>query len=419
MDDTNDKYQRTNKQSKNLQLIKETNFTLVFNMIYKYRSISRAQLSKITRLSPTTVSSQVDELLQKKLVVEIGAGEMGTSGRKPIMISINESGYHVISIEMLKDGFDCFLYNLVCKRVDFRRCHIDDFTNISDDLIKAVLDILEANHLSEDNLIGITVGVPGLIDYEKQCVISSTIIPVDGNNDFFNKLKDRFKSIPLFMENESSLCAYAEKVYGHENNVRNLIFIDVGIGIGAGIILNGNMYRGSFGLAGEIGHIAIDMNGPKCKCGSRGCLETMASIPSMVQNIIFAVMSGRETVINDITQNDLNKISIDVISRAVAQQDKLSLEVIKVNATRLAFGINNMINLFNPQTIVIGGEIVKLGEIFLDLVKECLNEIELKPNVSKINVRFSSLEENASTLGGARYMLDTVFHTPKILKNVR
>jgi predicted NBD/HSP70 family sugar kinase len=412
-----DQLQKANHQSKNQQLIKETNFTYVFNMIYKYRSISRAQLAKITHLSPTTVSSQVDELLQKKLVIETGISKMRTSGRKPIMLNINENGYYVVSIEMKEEGFDCCLYNLLCKKVDERRHGVKDFLYIYDELLGAVTEILKESHIPEDKLIGITIGVPGLIDYENQHIISSTVVPIEGNNDFFEKLQSRFHAIPVFMENESNLCAYAEKAFGNDGNIRNLFYIDVGKGIGGGIILDGNMYRGSFGLAGEIGHISIDFNGPRCKCGNKGCLEIMANIPSIIQKVIFEIMSGRETTIKEVSKNDLNKINTDVISYAAEMGDKLALEVIKENAGKLAFGINNVINLFNPQTIVIGGEVTKYGLSFLEEVKRQLHEIELKPNIPKINVRYSKLKENACTLGGACYMLDTIFHTPKMLRN--
>ncbi|MDR3644911.1 MAG: ROK family transcriptional regulator [Clostridia bacterium] len=417
MEYANDRFQRINRQAKNLQLIKETNLTLVFNMIYKHRSISRAQLAKITKLSPTTISSQVDELLQKRLVVETGTGEMGTSGRKPIMININENGYYVISIELMEGGFNCCLYNLLCKRVDARRFSAESYAHMGDDLIGAALQILELNQVSEDKLIGITLAAPGLIDYESHRIISSTVVAVDESNDFYDALQRRFQDIPIFLENESGLSAYAEKVFGTGSDAKNLIFIDVGIGIGAGILLNGNMFRGSFGLAGEIGHITIDINGPKCKCGSRGCLEIMASIPAMIQEIVFAMMSGRETVISEITQNDLNKINIDVIRYAISKQDALALEVMKENARKFAFGINNVINMFNPQAIIIGGEIAKLGPVYLEQVKQYLSDIELKPNVSGVAIRYSRLKDDATTLGGARYALDTIFHTPKMIKS--
>jgi N-acetylglucosamine repressor len=400
------------KKAKNLQLIKENNFTLVFSMIYKYRSISRAQLAKITRLSPTTISSQVDVMLQKNLIVETGAGEMGTSGRKPIMININEDGYYVVSIEITEEGFHCFLYNLLCECISSEQYLVEDFTCLSDHIINAVSEIINKCNITEEKLIGIAIAVPALIDYDKNRIITSTVVPIDENNDFLLKTQERFSSIPVLLENESGLRAYAEKTFANGNN---LVFIDVGVGIGAGIILDGNLFRGSFGLAGEIGHMTIDINGPKCKCGNRGCLEAMSGIPSMIQKILFAIMSGRDTIISEMIHNDLNKINIGVIKGAADKNDELALEVIKDNARTLAYGINNVINLINPQTIVIGGEIEELGPVFLEQVKEYLAEIGLKPNTSKVNIRYSNLKGNTSTLGGTRYLLNTVFNVPKFL----
>ena len=404
------------RRAKNLQLIKENNFALVFNMIYRHRSISRAQLAKITKLSPTTVSSQVDELLKKDLVVETGTGDMGTSGRKPIMITINENGCYVVSVEMTEEGYNCCLYNLLCRCLCSRHCPVTDFSLISDAITETIHDMFGQCGIPENKLIGISIGVPALIDYEKKRIITSTVVPIDGSNDFYARIKANFESVPVLMENESGFRAYAEKSFVNGESIKNLIFIDIGTGIGAGIIIDGNLYRGAFGLAGEIGHMSIDVNGPRCKCGNHGCFEVMAGIPSMIQKVLFAVMSGRETLVRDMIHGDLNRISVDLIGEAAKKGDPLALEVIDDNARSLACGINNVINLLNPQTIVIGGEIEKLGTGFLKQVKEYLSGIELRPNAAGINIRYSRLKENTSALGGARYLLDNVFSTPSLLR---
>lgn len=403
------------KQTANLQLVKETNLALIFNLIYKYRSVSRADLAKVTKLSPTTVSSLVDELLHKKLVIETGFMETGKSGRKAMLIDINETGRHVVSVELVEDGICCFFYNLLCKKTTGKKYILKDFSDAGNEIINAIEASLKEEKIPEDSLIGINIGVPGLIDFSSGRVISSTVITISGDNDFFDTVKQRFSSIPVILDNESSFCAYAEKEFGLGNNIKQLVYIDVNVGIGAGIILDGRIYRGAYGFAGEIGHMTIDMNGPRCKCGNRGCLEQLASIPAIIQKAVFAVISGRETEIKSIIQNDLNKINTEVIGKAAEMGDELALEVIGENAARLASGINNVINMYNPQTVVIGGEITKLGKVFLDKLKNCLEDISLKPVPSRTEIIYSSLGENPATLGGARYMLDNIFNPPGML----
>lgn len=403
------------KHTANLQLVKETNLTLIFNLIDKHESVSRAELAQITRLSPTTVSSLTEELIRNEMVVESGAGTTSTSGRKPIMLEMNPDGGYVVSVEMTETGYSCSLYNLKCKEIGGKKVSITEFDQVGNSMVDTIDQLLRSNQKDEGKLLGICIGAPGLIDTEKNRILASTVISIDYKNDFYDRIKERFSSIPVLLGNESSFSAYAEKRFGRNDQVKNLVFIEINIGIGAGIILNDEIFTGSFGLAGEIGHMSIDINGPRCKCGSKGCLEMMASIPVMSQKIIFAIMSGRATLIRDIIQNDYNKVNIDVIKEAVDQKDELAIEVMNEIALRVAFGINNIINLFNTEAVVIGGEITKLGDAFLQKVKEEISRIQLKPNLHTVDIGYSTVGGNHAVLGAARFVLDHVFTNKGLL----
>lgn len=403
------------KHTANLQLVKETNLTLVFNLIDKHESVSRAEMAQITRLSPTTVSSLTEELIHNGMVVESGAGTTSTSGRKPIMLEMNPDGGYVVSLEMTEAGYNCSLYNLKCKEIDGKKVLVTDFDQVGASIVDTIDQLLRSNQKDEGKLLGICIGAPGLIDTEKNRILSSTVISIDYKNDFYDRIKERFSSIPVFLGNESSFSAYAEKRFGRYGQVKNLVFIEINIGIGAGIILNDKIFTGAFGLAGEIGHMSIDINGPRCKCGNKGCLEMMASIPVMSQKIIFAIMSGRATLIRDIIQNDYNKVNIDVIKEAVDQKDELAVDVMNEVALRVAFGINNIINLFNTEAVVIGGEITKLGDAFLRKVKEEIAGIQLKPNLHMADIGYSTVGGNHAVLGAARFVLDHVFTNKDLL----
>ncbi|HHW48007.1 MAG TPA: ROK family transcriptional regulator [Clostridiaceae bacterium] len=396
-------------QTANLQLVKETNITLLFNLIYKLGPISRAELAQRTKLSPTTVSSLVEELISDGIIIETGVGETTTSGRKPIMLEINPDGGYILSFEMMKDALLCEMYDLKCNEVSGYKEKVADYGKIGQKIIDEAEKLLKQNNISEEKLLGISIALPGLINIENKRVTTSTVIPIDENNDFFSEIKQRFSNIPVFVENQSYLCAYAEKEFGIDEDIEDLVFIDINVGIGAGIIIGGNVFKGSFGLAGEVGHITIDMNGPKCKCGNRGCLEIMANIPAIIQKIIFAIMSGRDTIVKKVIDNDYNKINMDIIKYAIENNDELVMEIMNETAMKLAFGINNVINLYNPQVVVIGGEITKGGSFFLEKLNDHLHSIELKPNINKVKLKYSILKKNAATLGGARYVLDNIF----------
>lgn len=404
---------RKEKQVASQQLIKESNLNLIFNLINKHESISRAELAQITRLSPTTVSSLTEELMQNGMILETGAGTTATSGRKPIMLEVDSNGGFVASVEFIEKSFRCSVYNLKCKFVDGFEKAVIDYSSIAGQIICSIDEILNRKGIDKNKLLGIIIGVPGLIDHTTNRILSSTVITIDPDNDFVEQIKQYYTHIPVLMQNESCLSAYAEKVFGLIGDVRSLIFIDINVGIGAGIILDGQIFTGASGTAGEVGHMSIDMNGPKCKCGNRGCLEVMTSIPAMLQKIVFTVMMGRDTVVKELVNNDYNRINMSVITEALKLDDELVTEVIDETAVRLAFGVNNVINLFNPEVVVIGGELKELGDSFLDKLKFNIQQISLSHNINTLKIKYSNLTNESVTIGGAKYLLDNIFYASK------
>ncbi|HHV97714.1 MAG TPA: ROK family transcriptional regulator [Clostridiaceae bacterium] len=412
------KGKKEEKQAANQQLIKKTNLTLIFNLINKYGSISRAELAHVTGLSPTTVSSLAEELIRHDIIFETGEGNTTTSGRKPIMLEVNPNGGYISSIEINEKGYVFSLYNLKCNLVIEKKIEITEYNKIGFLIIRTIEETLLELKIPEEKLFGICLGVPGLIDIVNNRITTSTIVPIDENNDFYEHIKNRFDGITIFLGNESWFSAYAEKEFGTDVNVNNLVFIDINTGVGAGIIVDGKIFTGSQGLAGEIGHMTIDMNGPLCKCGNRGCLETMISIPAIAESIISKTgyeSSSKSSPYISIT-DDCTKSSsqIDFIQKAYYGNNSIAREVVDLAAKRLAFGITNIVNFINPEIVVIGGEITKLGEEFLEKIKYYMKDIQLKPNRGKVELKYSTLKGNTVTLGGAKYILDNILN-PGIL----
>lgn len=411
------KKKREDKQVASQQLIKETNRTLIFNLINKYGPVSRADLAYTTGLSPTTVSSLTEELIENEIIIETGEGSSATSGRKPIMLEVNPAGGYIASIELLTEGFIFHIYDLKCTPIISRKIDVNDYNNIGSEIVAAIEKELTALGINEEKLFGICLGVPGLIDIEKNLVATSTVVPMDENNNFYYRIKERYKDIQVLLGNESWFAAYAEKEFGPSKNIKNLVFIDINVGVGSGIILNDRIFTGSKGLAGEIGHMTIDINAPECKCGNKGCLEMMVSIPAIIEKVVSGMKQGKHTILKELAGNNPEKINIDAISKALYCEDMLVSGVIDNTAKILASGITNVINLLNPEEVVIGGEITKLGNVFLQKLKKHMKDIQLKPNKDSINLRFSSLKGNSVTLGGAKYTLDNIFE-PKLLQGI-
>lgn len=367
-----------NHKTANLKLVKQSNLTLVFNLINENQPVSRASIAHATGLSPTTVSSLVDELISENMVEETGMGKLSGSGRKPILLAVKRDGGCVAAVEIRDGGFNLEVFNLEGASVLYCSREITDYGDIGNIIADEVLEKCR----EFGRLLGICVGVPGVIDKKTKRVLS-TLIPITRDNDFFNVIRTRFPDMKVKLGNESSFCAYIEKTQKKE--IHSLVYIDINIGIGAGIILDDRIFTGAFGNAGEFGHVSVDINGEKCKCGNFGCLEGLANVPAIC----------KAAGVSKLTEIDTT--------------DEKSIERLRGVCRYIASGINNIINMINPEAVVIGGEISYLGKPFLEEIKKELAPIMFAADMERFSLEFSSVDGNPVTRGAGRYLLDRIF----------
>jgi len=385
------------------QLIKETNIRRVFKLVSNHDGISRAELANQTNLSPTTISSLAEELIREGLIKEAGTADLLTSGRKPIMLKVNSLGGCIAAVDLQENGYYIGIFDLKCKLLTEKFVELANYNELGISLINNTSNIVEQLGYKNSHLMGICVGAPGIIDREKGLIVSSTILPINSDNMFIKQLTEAYPNIEIRLVNESSLSAYTEMKYGRSTaGINNLIYIDIHTGIGAGIIINGNMYEGSNALAGEFGHISIDLNGPLCKCGSRGCLETLASIPALV-----AEVEGDTGFCEEITRAGTVDEKFKIIAEEYREHGGFSKEI-NAMARYISYGINNTINLMNPGAVVIGGKAVELGEKFLKEIIRTLGVIGLESNRETM-ILLSEFEGNPVTAGGAQHIFNILF----------
>lgn len=401
----------------NQQLIKQNNLTLVFNLINRYEPISRVKLARLTRLSPTTISSLVEELLENELVMEIGAGKTNSSGRKPIMLKVNQKSRFVISLEVKKDKISGGVYDLKCNEIARKSISEYDIAELGNGLISLCEELIEESKLNRNNFLGIALGIPGIINYRDYTVVSSTVIEkLHTNKTFYTELSNRFSNIPILMENESCFAAYAEHTIARSGREGDNILIDINEGVGCGIIIDDNIYKGAWGIAGELGHMTIDMNGEHCECGNRGCLETLVSIPAILKRALKAAEEKKSGVFWELVQKkDLPLF--DSFLKAYEDKDPVALETVLHAADCLAFGINNAVNLLDIRQIGISGRITKFGKLFIDRVKQKVKSMSFDLYGDKIQVNYSVLGDDTVVLGGARYLLDNIYRPKRDFAN--
>ena len=367
-----------NKSSQ--QNIKESNMRMVFGLIHKNEIISRADIKKITSLSATTVSSLVEELMQEGFVVECGMKQTSKSGRKAVMLRINSDGGFFLGMDVRKNAVIANLCGLDFEVKESIKLPIEEGQAMVMVMLHAIGRLTRGR-----KILGITIGIPGVIDPKTNSVISSTILDEDDANDMYLLLKQAMPNVNIYIKNNSGLVALCEKEFGCHNEINNLVSVDIDDGVGAGVLIDGAIYDGN-GFAGEFGHMSVDFNGSRCSCGNYGCLELYASIPRIL----------------DRTKTN----SLEELRNKIDDKDKKVLSDLQLICRAIAFGINNIVNLIDPELIVIGGSAPLLGETFLDMIREYFEQISLIKNK---NIVFSNLTVNPVALGAVRYAFNMTF----------
>lgn len=257
--------------------------------------------------------------------------------------------------------------------------------------------IIDLTELKEDGLkqiIGVGIGVPGQPNREEGKVILAPNLSWH-NVPLTEMLK--IPSLPVFLENDANLAALGEAWTGAGRDSQNLVMITIGTGIGAGIIINGDLYLGACGSAGELGHSIVDPNGPPCSCGRYGCLETFCSATAMVKNAKELLEKGKQS---SLAENE-NLEARDIVE-AARHGDSLALKVLETTANYLGIGLGNIINILNPDTIIIGGGVSEAGEILFNPLRDTALKCSLEVPGCAVNIVPARLGNDAGVIGAAR-----------------
>ena len=398
----------------NLRLVQKINRSLVLNLIKEKGPISRADISKITKLTRSTVSSIVDYLIRKDLVKEIGLTSSGV-GRKAILLKLNSKTYYSIGVDLGTLHTTIVITDLlgrIEKRIEYPTdCH-QDKDKIIEKLVAAIHNIVKDSRIQWKKISGIGVAAPGLIDKKGTMLIS----PNFGWRDtpLREILKKEFH-IPVFVDNNVNAMALAESEFGKGQGVKNFVFINVGMGIGAGVVINGELFHGESNCTGEIGHTTVDYNGPKCSCGNKGCLEVMASGPAIAKRAIKAIKEGEKSLISELANYDLNQVSAEIVATAANQGDKLGRNIMEKTGEYLGTGVANIINLFNPELVIVGGGVARAGDLIFKPLKKAVQKRAFSVSAEVAKIIPVSLGKDCTVIGAAALVLKEMFKITRVI----
>ncbi|MCL6604777.1 MAG: ROK family protein [Paenibacillus sp.] len=260
---------------------------------------------------------------------------------------------------------------------------------------------LETN-ISLDRIIGMGVGIPGLLDPVEGLSIFSPNFPDWDHVHIVNEMKDYY-DFPVVIDNDVRVNLYGEWLHGAGRGYKNLMLITLGTGLGSGIVNDGKVLYGTSYSAGEIGHMNMYRNGRPCKCGSSGCLGRYVSAIGMVNTFKEKLNEGRTSIIQEWVNDDSEAIQAVMISEAYDLGDHLAIEVMHDTGSLLGFGLSNVINMLNPEVIIVGGGMAAAGDRLLNSVRETVNKHSLKLSSSKCKIVQAELGNRAGTIGAASH----------------
>lgn len=392
----------------NLKLVQKINRSLILNLIKDKSPISRADISKITKLTRSTVSTIVDYLIKKDLIKEIGLTSSGV-GRKAILLKLNSKAYYSIGVDLGTLHTTIAITDLLGKvetRIEYPTDCQQDKDRIIEKLIATIHNIINNFGIKWKEIAGIGVAAPGLIDKKGTMLIT----PNFGWKDtpLGDILKKEFH-IPVFVDNNVNAMASAESEFGKGQGVKNFVFVNVGMGIGAGVVINGKLFHGESNCTGEIGHTTVDYNGPKCSCGNKGCLEIMASGPAIAKRATKAIKEGEKSLISELVNHDLNQISAEIVATAANQGDKLGNKILKESGEYLGTGVANIINLFNPELVIVGGGVAQAGDLIFHPLKRAVQKRAFSVSAEIAKIVPASLGKDCTVIGAATLVLKEIF----------
>lgn len=387
------------------QHTKEHNRSLVLRLIFAHEVISRAEIARITHLTRTTVSDIVSDLLDQGLVQELGTGESLGGGKNPILLGLVEDSRWVIGLDLGQNEFRAAVVNLRGKIREVVSIPINDTDGIEAlTLVYHMVDKLISS--TTKPLSGIGVGTPGLVGSNDGMVVNA--VNLNWRNVPLAKLLQEKYNLPVSIMNDSQAAALGEKTYGQGSlKEENMVLLNIHHGIGAGIFLNGQLFQGDGGFAGEIGHIVVQReNGELCRCGNYGCLETVASTRALIQKAREAVEHQAPTTL----PRNPEGINLNHLLQAYRDGDSLTVRLVTENANYIGLALSGLVGMLNIHRIVLGGQMTRFGNPWLDQIRTALRKYSLERAFQETHVEIGQLGENATLLGAAAVFATNYSH---------
>lgn len=372
-------------------LIKRMNTAIVLEAILREAPLSRANISERTGLNKATVSSLVQDLIDHQLVRETGTGA-SSGGRKPVMLEFVATAGYAVGIDLGVNYLRGVLTDLrgavtAERTLPLNEAHPEEVFGVLRPFVQELIDEAPA---SPFGIVGIGVGVPGLVDRQGTVLFAPNM---DWRDIPLRDALNRTFGIPVMVDNEANVGAIGEQKYGIGRGISNMVYVSVGIGIGTGLILHKELYKGESGFSGEMGHLSIEASGKPCRCGNRGCWELYASEQALLERAAEAGIAG----------------GLDELLAEAENGNARVRELFAEIGRSLGVGIANIVNVFNPNAVLIGNRMSRARAWIEDAVRETVEQRALNFHLRNVRLLYAELGERSAVMGAAETAIAAFF----------
>ena len=396
-----------------MKQIREINLSSVLVNLHQNGPLSRAQLAAITDLNKSTISSLVEDLIDRDLVVEYGIDASGI-GRPATLLNLNPRAGSIIGVEIGVDFISVILTSLT-GQILWQHCDDFDSKYRQVETISRVFQIIdEACEVAQERgerLLGMGLALPGMVNVEEGILAFSPNL--QWSDVTLGEIFTKYTGLPVFIDNDANAAAMGEHLFGVARQAKHFLFIIDGVGVGGGLFLNGDLYRGANGLAGEIGHTSmyVEQASP-CRCGNNGCWENLANQSSLYERIRRRLEVGRTSSIRGILANRNSPLTLSIITQAAKAGDYEALEALRETGSALGMGVANLINIFNPEMVVIGGSMSAASEFIIPSVQMIVEKRSLANIRKHTQILGSAFGTDASVVGAAALVVQAIYLNP-------
>lgn len=375
----------------------------IIRIIYFKGPVSSAELTRNLPLSTPKINSLLQELISEGLLKELGPGD-SSGGRRPAIYGLVEDGFYIVGITINIYRTIISVFNASNREISgphnvsvSMQRDFNMFTQINEKL-QEILNIL---NIPRQKIIAVGMEMPGLVNQEHG--MNKTYFPEVENLHL--KIAEVFE-IPVFFDNDARIRTFAEQQFGLARDRQNVLMVHADWGIGLGLILNRQLYTGKSGFSGEFGHIPMIENGELCHCGKRGCLEAIASVAAIARNARRGLEAGHASLLLNLVEGDIQKIDANLVMQAARSGDQFSISLLTEAGQWLGKGITVLVQVFNPEVIIVGGKLAEAGQFLKAPINQALFTYA-NPDISNdTEVIFSVMGVKAGTIGAAAFAID-------------